>query len=96
MGSSLVLKWATVQEGLMRRSEVEYSDLTRMGTSRAVLRDILVEVEAQAGSTRREVSQSIEHRSPGVWNVTGRSISPLAMSRSGRGGTVVPLKRWLV
>lgn len=38
-GSSLVLRCATVQDGVMRRSDEEAVDVMRMGMSRAVVMD---------------------------------------------------------
>ena len=57
-GSSLDFRWATVQEGVMRRSEEEAVEVMMMGTSRQVVRlsgiVALRSGEIRRGSGRRD------------------------------------------
>lgn len=59
MGSSLALSWPMVQEGVMRRSEAAFSDMTCRGTSAIVLDAS----EGQARLLKRRMVRNIPMRS---------------------------------
>jgi hypothetical protein len=54
MGSKRVLRWASVHDGEMRRSEEELGELTSRGTSATLCRDMLALEELMERPTKKD------------------------------------------